>query len=282
MKSFEHYKKQFDRATERAFMDREIKELSSPEHLKTIFWRGEGKFSRLVAALALIARATPEKYAPKYHYRTESLPFKPEEYEFKEEVLGRGGENDVYLLEARAADRPSWALKINHRDRGETDKILNKAKEIKTEYLMIRDWYRNMPELVPEEQMLILESPRDGRPVIATLQEYRGRSLRDIFKGMKQEELAGLLKADPRLKAELADFVAITREKLVVAGEMVDLLGPRNLSLVKTDEGERLLLLDPHLISKPHRDKTEVKAGQEQALAYLEAVLTEAEGERAA
>lgn len=267
MRSLEHYQKQFSRATETAFVDEQIKNRKATEHLATLFGEAESKFDRTVAMLSLVRNLLP--FEPKYKYETEHLPINPEMYEFKEGTIGRGGENDVYLLESKVEGAPSMVLKMNHMDNGSTDQLVARAKEIKDEYEKVKEWFKEMSDLVPEELSLIMESPRNGKPGIATLQKYYGKDIRDIFRVMMRENLPKLLEKNPRLKAEMFNFIRITDAKAAETGEMVDLLGPRNLSIVKVGDEERLLLLDPHLISHPERNQEDVKARQKKRLDYL-------------
>lgn len=272
MEQIKHYHKQLKRATERAFADEGMAEIRAEKQLATLFKKGESKFNRTVALLGMLRKVLPEGVL-KFKYKTADLPLNPESYEFKEGAVGRGGENDVYRLEARTAGAPSWALKINHQDRGDLKTLTGRAKEIKQEHEMVKDWYKEIEGLVPREWTLILAGPRDGRPAIATLQEYYGSEIRDIFKEIEKDELAGLLDNQPRLKADLENFLRLSREQALATGETIDLLGNKNLSLIKKDGEERLVLLDPHLISNPWRNEEDVKARLASRLAYLEEIL---------
>jgi hypothetical protein len=267
MRSFEHYQKQFSRATETAFVDEQVKGRKLTEHMATLFGMDESKFDRTVAMLSIMRSLVPVDF--KYDYKTDHLPINPEKYEFKEGTIGRGGENDVYLLESKTAADASFVLKMNHMDNGSVDQLVARAKEIKDEYEKVKEWFAEIPGLVPDELSLIMESPRNGKPAIATLQQYFGTEIRDIFKVMMRENLPQLLEKNPKLKADLLNFIRISEAKVAETGEMVDLLGARNLSIVKVGEEERLLLLDPHLISHPERNREDVKARQEKRLGYL-------------
>ncbi|NTW22893.1 hypothetical protein HGA34_05150 [Candidatus Falkowbacteria bacterium] len=267
MQSFEHYQKQFSRATETAFVDEQVKNRKMTEHLSTIFGAEESKFDRTVAMLSIMRTLVPVNL--KYDYKTEHLPINPERYEFKEGTIGRGGENDVYLLESKVDGAPSMVLKMNHMDGGNVDQLVARAVEIKKEYEQVKERFKELPDLVPEEFSLIMESPRNGKPAIATIQQYYGTEIRDIFKLMMRENLPKLLEKNPRLKAEMVNFIRITEAMAAETGNMVDLLGNRNLSIVKAGDEERLLLLDPHLISHPERNQEEVKARQRKRLDYL-------------
>jgi len=272
MEKIKHYQKQFSRATERAFSDRGMDEISAEVHLATLFKKGESKFNRTVALLGMLRKILPEGVL-KFNYKTDDLPFDPERYEFNEGALGRGGENDVYRLEAKKNGEPSWALKINHQDRGDVKSLTARAKEISQEYEMVKDWYDEIEGLVPREWTMILAGPRDGQAAIATIQEYYGTRIRDVFKEVDADELTTLLGNQPQLKADFENFLRISREQVALTGNTIDLLGDKNLSLIKKDDEERLIILDPHLISNPVRKEAEIKTKLEAKLAYLEQVI---------
>ena len=267
MRNFEYYQKQFCRAAEDAFINKRIEEIKLSEHFATLFRVKETKFKRTVALLRILKATTP--FELKYDYKKEDLPFNPVDYEFQERKIDSGGENDVYLLESKKADFPSWVLKINHCDEGNTKELAARASQIKKEYEEVRNWYANMPELIPQEDSLIMESPRNGKPAIITLQQYYGHEIKDIFELISQEKLSEIFEENPKLKEDLLNFLRITKKKEAETGSMVDLGGPKNLSLIKIGDEERLILLDPHLISHPNRTKEAVKKYQRERLEYL-------------
>lgn len=267
MEKWEHYKKQTIRAAESALAEKRIVETRPTEHLATLFRSGESKFNRTVAMFSLMRVLAPFELT--YKYNKENLAIDPEKYEFKEGTIGKGGENDVYLLESQIADRPSWVLKVNHQDRGNISELIARAGEIKRDYEKVRGWFETMPGLIPEEYTVIMEDPRDGKPAIITLQQYIGTHMRDVFRTLNTEDVKQLFDHNPDLKEEMVDFIRISEQKELETGEMLDLLGPKNLSFVETDNRDRLVVLDPHLISNPLRLKEETKKRQKDRLEFL-------------
>jgi hypothetical protein len=269
MQSLEHYRKQFNRATEKAFSYNGMDEVRTEEHLETLFKKGETKFNRTVAILSMLRNVLPEGVL-KFKYQTDDLPFDPDRYEFIEGAVGRGGENDVYRLEAKAPGEASWALKINHQDKGDVKNLTARAKTIRQDYEMVRDWYEEIDGLVPREWTIIMAGPRDGKPAITTLQEYYGNEIRDVFKGINQDDLAAILAGQPQLKEDFENFIRISRERTSATGDTVDLLGDKNLSLISREGEDKLILLDPHLISNPWRNEEEVRVRLNARMEYLE------------
>ncbi|MFA6995471.1 MAG: hypothetical protein WC249_03640 [Patescibacteria group bacterium] len=267
MKSFEHYKKQINRVTESALGGEAVKDVDVREYLSTFFRRGESKLDRAIAFLSLVRSLAPCDL--RYNYRTEHLPISPESYEFKGGTIGRGGENDVYLLEARKENLSSWVLKINHVDKGDTTQLVARAKEIKNDYEQIKNWFQDMPGLIPEECTVIMEDPRDRQPAIITLQQYYGREIRDVFKDIDLENREKIFQDSPEFKEEIQKFLKINEDKLQETGNMIDLIGAKNLSFVKVDDQDKLLVLDPHLISNPFRSEDSTKKKQRERLDYL-------------
>lgn len=274
-----HYAKGFGRATERAFMDEKMEKRKASEHLEILFGEGRSKFDRAIAMMSLLRKILPADVT-KFKYKTENLPFNPNRYELRKPI-GWGGESDVYLLESKEEGEPSWALKINHQE-GDPDELSAKAQEIRQKYETVRELYKGIEGLVPQEWTIILEGVKNGKPAIATIQKYYGKEIRDVFKDVKEEELARILSKNPNLKQSLNQFLRISRE-LGKRGEMVDLLGDGNFSLVEEDGRGKLILLDPHLISDPFRTEEKIKNRQRERLAYLEGIVgVEVEEKKAA
>lgn len=263
-----HYAKGFGRATEHAFMDEKMEKMRVVEHLETLFGQKRSKFDRAIAMMSLLRKILPADVT-KFKYKTENLPFNPDRYELKKPI-GRGGESDAYLLESKEEGEPSWALKINHQDRGDPDDLSARAWEIRQKYEIVRELYKGIEGLVPQEWTVILEGFKNGKPAIATIQKYYGKEIRDVFKDVKEEEMARILSQNPNLKQNFSQFLRISREQLEKRGEIVDLIGDGNLSLVKGDGREELILLDPHLISDPFRTEEKIKNQQRERLVYLE------------
>lgn len=273
MKSFEHYSKQTKRAVESAFSDQDVKDWTIQENLAALLDGNSSKFSRTVALLSLVRRLAPIEL--KYNYQKEDLAVSPDRYEFKEGAIGRGGENDVYLLEAQNEDAPSWVIKVNRQDRGDVAQLTARAKEIKADYEDIKESFRDLPDLIPPEYTAIMTDPRDNKPAIITLQPYLGRDLRDLFRKTETDPVGATVRANPNLQADLRNFLRINEEKLQSSGKMIDLIGPRNLVLVKSGGQDRLLVLDPHLISNPLRSEESTKKKQRERLNYLYDLLGE-------
>jgi len=260
MYNFEHYKKQFNKAVEKVVVDKDARETKLSDHLATLFGIKETKFNRTVAMLSIMCLALPADI--RRGYKTENLPINPESYEFKEGQVGAGGENYVYLLESKDVNLPSLVMKINHLDNGDIEKLAVRAGEIKKEYEEVASWYKEMPGFVPQEHSVIMENPRNGKPAIITMQQYYGNKVRDIFKLAREKDFAEMLKENPRLADDIFNFVRITEEKEEETGDMVDLLGHRNVSVIKIKNENRLILLDPHLVSEPHRSEASRKREQ--------------------
>ena len=267
MEKWEHYKKQAARAAESAFADKQTREAGASEHLATLFRQWETKFSRAVALLSLVHKLAP--FDLKYTYKKENLAIDPKKYEFKEGAIGRGGENDVYLLESKEPDSPSWVLKVNRQDQGDINRLVVRAQEIKRDYERIKSWYEDIPGLIPQEYTVIMEDPRDGKPAIITLQQYMGTHMRDVFRAMNTENMEQLFAQSPEVRDELVRFIRISEQREAETGEMVDLLGPKNLSFIEEAGNDHLIVLDPHLMSHTFKSEEDIKRRQRARLDYL-------------
>jgi hypothetical protein len=223
------------------------------------------KFERLTAFSGILQSILP---VSEFKYSTNNLPFRSEDYEFNG-MIGGGGENDVYELFSKDGSHPSWVLKVNRLYGGDVKQLAAKAKEIDNEYKEVKSWFLKMPGLVPEEHNVIMEDPREKKPAIVTLQGYYGQEIRDLFKELEYGDPEEIFRTNPRLKTEIFNFIKISRDKLQESGDIVDLIGPKNLSIINVKGQDHLIILDPHLISNPRRHEESVKKEQNNRLNSL-------------
>ncbi len=265
MREFCEYQKKISQAQEVARSGREFKDRKLNDSWRGLFNAKASKFERLTAFLSIVQNFLP---ADSSQYATDNLPFHPADYEFNG-MVGGGGENDVYELSAKKENIPSWAMKINRLYGGDVKELTAKAKEINSEYKEVKSWFQDMPGLVPEEYNMIMEDPRDKKPAIVTLQKYYGQEIRDLFKELEGGGAERIFKDNPQLKDEIFNFIRISEGRLRENGDIIDLIGPKNLSVIDINGQDHLVVLDPHLISNPRRQQESVKKEQNDRLDSL-------------
>ncbi len=245
------------------------------------------QFERTRALFAILRDAVPDPVfkrltGTRYEYQGEVLPIDPARFQFESKKVGNGGECMVYKLTALDPASPSYVIKIDQRSGAKTvDELVARGKQVKEEYETEREWYRDLPGLIPEELQFIAKSPRGGGNALFTIQEYYGTAeeIRDLFRGYQRDELIHILRSDPKLAETFRTFATLTLERAERDGVVVDTLGDRNVVLVDRPVGEREIhILDPHAMKDLRQPKYPEQTGRIQAdLDFLREVSAELE-----
>ena len=240
---------------------------------------GDGKYKKFLSFLRLLKSSVPdglkipEDILKRLFYSSGNLPFDPEKFKFDETNLGNGGQVRVYLLESKT-EGPSVAIKVFRPENKPSDPV-RLATRLKQERRDIESLYSSIPDLVPEEHYIVMEDPfKKGRAATTIIEEFIGGKMFDIF-SFSPEELIRLATDNPILKNQLIKFIQITLQNESVNGEVVDILGPKNLIAVNIKDGSfRLVLLDPHIHikTKESMDKRAIRAKEK--LDFLKKVLS--------
>ncbi|OGM11925.1 hypothetical protein A2Z22_01685 [Candidatus Woesebacteria bacterium RBG_16_34_12] len=252
------YRNKFSSAIEEVFIDREEDKVGFSEIFSGLTKKGKTKYDRTLALLQLAYKFMPtpmkEKVKAKFGYTQEEMPFDPEDYILINKI-GKGGVNDVFLLEAQKEGLRSYVLKTIRLsyENGDQKRLLNIAQEQKAEYERIASVYQDIEGLISPEHYFILHGPRKSKAVVVVLQQFEGRQIRDIFDDFHQEDLRYLLERNDALSNQLKKFIDATNSDPSLLNNELDLLGRNNLVIVGENGNERLLLLDPHFRSVEHR-----------------------------
>lgn len=254
MKSLEFYKNKTEEVIEGAYLSKEqTEENSFGKNIKNIFSPESSKYLRLTAFLHLIENAIPASLLDKYKksfYDVSRLPFDLNEYSF-EGRIGHGSESIVYLLKAKEKGDLSYVLKmlrpIKYKDTN-TNTLIELAKKRKQECEDMKKLFSAMPDLIPEENFVIMENPKRGEGgVVVSVQKFGGYDMKDLF-DVPIEEIQKIYKENSDFQKEMKTFAKINMQMYQEKGEMIDLTGPNNVSLIRTEEGNtHLVFIDPHL-----------------------------------
>lgn len=277
--------KKVARAAENAFFNYE-RDQNTAEAWDALFSPDTGKFARVQSLFSVIRSMVPDVVFEKltgenYKYQSDILPIDPEQYVFDEARIGGGGECNVYKLYSLDPLRPSLVIKIDQFITRSTDKLLNRAKEVRNEYEEKKEWYRELPELIPDEYHFIGKSPRGGKKALFTIQEFLGNAgeMRDIFRGISKENLVEVLRNDQKLQEDFRKFVGITLQHAEEKDETIDTLGDKNLALIQKEDRVSLVFLDPHVIKRP-TENTKERARIQADLDYLRDVIASLDSRR--
>lgn len=285
MKGFEYYRARMHEGIEEFFSEQEKGEgFGIKGSLKDLFYSRRNSAQRIKAILTLIHRVLPgivpdkKIYQDKF-FKEENLPFDLENYKFERDFIGKGGESCVFLLRSLVEGKESIVLKINKKRNSSTEGLLQEAKRIKEEYERVKEWYEDeLPGFIPEELTIISPGARGEERVIITIQKFIAGEIKDLFSDFSQEELVELLKNNSQLREDFKKFFLATKKKERETGEMIDMFGEKNLSIVEGEKGEKkLIFLDPHVIFSRIKRGQETRKRMQEKLNYLEAVFREAE-----
>ncbi len=230
----------------------------APMPLDSLFDANLSRFKRAEAFFAVCRDMIPDGLFDwltngRYRYDGNVLPIDPDRYHFDEKKIGTGAECNVYKLTSLDSDRPSFVIKIDNGLRRGADTLVERGKQIRSEYEEKKKWYRDLPDLIPDELQFISKSPRGGRNALFTIQEYLGSAteIHDLFQDYTPEQLAALAAEHSDLRQTLLTFAQITLERAITHDEMVDTLGRNNVAVIDRPGGARLMLIDTHVVQHP-------------------------------
>lgn len=204
-------------------------------------------FDKEVAFCRLVGKVKPGFLDPTRMYDAGKLPIDPKNYEFKP-MIGMGGESKVYPIMSKSPELPSWIMKIYRKEKGSTSELVEQGKKIKEEYEKIKDWYKAIPDAVPQEHMIIADDPKVHEPRLIILREFISEEIIDIFEDISEYQLCELLKRDHKLRNAYQKFCEITLLHEQQSHEMIDVLGKKNISLLRNGDRYKFIILDPHII----------------------------------
>lgn len=183
-----------------------------------------------------------------------------------------GGESKVYHLSAKDSKEPSWILKYYRKRKGSADELVEQGRIIRDEYEKIKKWYGVLPEIVPEEHMMIAEDPKSQEAMLVIVRKFIAEEIIDIFHDISEYQFIKLLENDHRLRDDFQKFCQITFLHEEETHEVIDLLGNKNISLLKQGKKHKLIILDPHIIYSTEKSIEHKKVRLKRCLNYLEEV----------
>jgi len=278
----QHYTYRAKTAMEESLIDDEKHphNLSNGELLNKIF-SGKSKYEKILSFLRLAKNILPEKIAnicsdklKSGLYSEKPMPFNPEKYKFKEKI-GKGGGCRVYLLESQIKDQPSWVAKILMPS-AEGKTPTESLKNYRQDYEYIRNIYREIPEIILPEHFVIISDPfkKGVSAAAANLQPFMSGEIKDIFR-FKPGELKDLSDKSPVFRNQLKKFCSISLENFHKDKKALDFLGEDNVVIVRNEEEEKLIVLDPHNIYSQNDPKENRRRRTMESLKFLKEVEAE-------
>ncbi|MFZ2300203.1 MAG: hypothetical protein WAW00_03675 [Candidatus Moraniibacteriota bacterium] len=266
-------------AADRAFLGYPGNTQSAEDFWQDLIGNEPGNMKRVVALFSIIRSIVPDDVFNRltgnsFVLQKDMLPIDPAQYLFEERKVGEGGECHVYRLASQDSGKPSLVIKIDQM-RGATEKLLKLGTKLHNAYEEQKTWYAAIPDFVPDEYQFIARGPRGGERALFTIQEFFGDAskIQDLF-DIPQDELLALLREDMRLAETFRLFASITVAQAEQHDRMIDTLGNKNVSLIDTQSGKRLILLDPHTTYHPSKEESIKRNALRSDLTYLKNTLT--------
>jgi hypothetical protein len=277
------YKKLFIQAVKEGIEEHQPGEKKFQDFKEEIFdGQKKGRYKKVVAATQLLLELVPDKVSEKIksildNQDYDKLPFDFDQYDFREKI-GKGFVSKVHLLQAKEEGDPSYVVKIGYNQTGSVEELQNIAQSQHTEYEKIRETYKDIDEFIPDELSMITTDKKNNKPVIATVQEYLGKNMRDFFSEIRREELQSMLEKNESFRNEFMKFSEITLRIAEEKNEIIDLVGNKNLSVIEKNKEPHLLFIDPHHISSVASDDKNRIEKLQKALTYIEEIRNELNG----
>lgn len=266
-------------AADRAFLGYPGNTKSTEDFWQDLIGSEPGNMKRAVALFSIIRSIVPDDVFNRltgnsFVLQKDMLPIDPAQYLFEERKVGEGGECHVYRLTSQDSDKLSLVIKIDQ-TRGATEQLLKLGTKLRNMYEEQKAWYAAIPDFVPDECQFIAQGPRGGERALFTIQEFFGDAskIKDVFRDIPQDELLALLREDAQLAETFRLFASITIAQAEQHDRMIDTLGEKNVSLIDTKIGKRLILLDPHTTYHPSQEELIKRNSLRADLTYLKNTL---------
>lgn len=242
MKSWKFYKDKINEAIEEEFGGEE-RVVETVDENKT-------KLDRFKDTLAFIRSVLPEFINQEIfnflYSNVNKLPFNNDNFSF-DGFIGQGGESTVYLLSSQSKNFNSYVIKVYKKDKHHKELNIHElALKRKTEYQLVKDFFDSVEGLIPNEYFVIAEDPRsENKPAVVSVQEFQGQNMVDLF-SLSDQEIISLCNQNKFFRSQLEVFIEHLERFYKNQNKMLELVGPKNLSVVYQDDDYRLVLIDPH------------------------------------
>ena len=134
-------------------------------------------------------------------------------------------------------------------------KLFEKEIPIKTslnlnkEYIALKEWFYDLPNLIPNEIVIITNSNISGLATTAIIQDFVYGEKIDLLEKNNQKELISIFKNDLYLKKQFQTMTERINQIYLETGNTID-LNPGNLFVIKNNQTNinNLVYLDTHPI----------------------------------
>ena len=199
-------------------------------------------------------------------YDFSAFPVNPQLYKLEEKPKGTGYWSEVYMLEPKQDGLPRLVFKVEFPSKTHSvEDLMNVVLQHRDEHALLKEAYAELPNLIPETNYLISESPRTQKPAIAALQTYAGDEPFDLLNPKFEGKLQDLVRTDKRFAKYVATFYDITAQ-LEEKKKAPDIAGDGNVLVVRVGDVHELRLVDHHSFGE---DNVGAKRTQARKLAYL-------------
>ncbi|HLB50749.1 MAG TPA: hypothetical protein VJL38_01060 [Patescibacteria group bacterium] len=272
--------KKVQSAARKAFFEHSENPQSLGNHWDKLIRSDTGNSDRVTALFSIIRSTVPDAVfnpltSGSFVMQIGLLPIDYKQYAFEKKRIGAGGACTVFKLVSQDPDKPSLVVKIDQTETDDVEQLLKRGKELRDTYEEQKSWYAAIHGFIPDEFQFIAQNPRGGEKAIFTIQKFFGNASRiqDVFRDIPKDEFLTLLREDERLAETFRLFASITIAQAEQYDRMIDTLGDKNVSLVNTENGKRLILLDPHTTYHPSQEELIKRNALRADITYLKNTL---------
>lgn len=212
-----------------------------------------GKREKLRVLLNLSGKIIPgiEEIYAQLFTTTQNFPFKNAE-NGPLICINRSGASTVFLFqpEKMSGDNNNlMVLKIIRESIGlPRDGQLELIASMQRENNIIKNWFMDVPDFIPPDNILIMHSHLFSLPTVAIIQPYLTGNLDDLFEDFKEDELYETINKNSFMKTQFIRFGARVKKIYQDTSACIDLAGTRNICIQRNQSGSQLVLLDPYVI----------------------------------
>ncbi len=223
---------------------------STEELLRELDRTGIPATRRLAARIQLQDNSTPgyEKQLASSVMDSSNLPLTNNTIE----LCNFGGEADVYLYEGKNGEKVAIKI-LKGSVNASPDRLKEIALETRAEYEWVKQTYAAFPELVINEEYLILHGPVMAMPAVAIVQPVISK-YKDLFLDFTPKQLLEIAAQDLNFRDQLHYFAAQTVKTYKEERKVIDIsLGKNNVVVFgENSESPRIAIVDPHSIHTSH------------------------------
>ena len=154
------------------------------------------------------------------------------------------------------SNEKKYVLKLYSPKLFEKEIPIKYSLDLNKEYTTLKEWFYDLPNLIPNEIVIITNSNISGLATTAIIQNFVCGEKIDLLEKNNQKELISIFKNDSYLKKQFQTMTERIKQIYLENGNTID-LNPGNLFVIKNNQTNinNLVYLDTHpILSKKFLD----------------------------